>query len=60
MTAHIVLPHDLSEHQEYDVKANLREVLSRLNITHLTIETERTGLSCDEVECEKEDENKLV
>lgn len=56
MTAHIVLSAEVSEQEEHEAKVSLRNSLAQLNITHLTLETERTDISCQEIVCETEEE----
>jgi cobalt-zinc-cadmium efflux system protein len=51
LTAHIILPQNISIIQEQEIKHHLKHELAHLNIHHVTLETERENQSCETEEC---------
>lgn len=51
LTAHLVLPSTVSQEEEREIRRQLKDVLARQNIRHITIETELGENCCDEKNC---------
>jgi len=51
LTAHLVLPKDISNEQEQSIKHQLKHELNLQHIQHLTLETERGLQDCETEEC---------
>ncbi|EMY76745.1 cation diffusion facilitator family transporter [Leptospira weilii serovar Ranarum str. ICFT] len=51
LTAHLVLKNDLSSEHQRIVKSKAREVLKRLRIAHVTLETEEERENCGQIDC---------
>ncbi|MDF3076252.1 MAG: ybgR [Sphingobacteriaceae bacterium] len=51
LTAHLVLNGNITLEQEFEIKGQLKHSLEHMNITHVTLETEREYQSCETKEC---------
>lgn len=51
MTGHFILENGTSLDDEMQIKHELRHSMQHLNISHLTIETERENINCEEPDC---------
>lgn len=51
LTAHLVLKPDITTEQEHAIKHELKHALEHKNIHHITLETERENVECEELVC---------
>ncbi|XDD49996.1 cation diffusion facilitator family transporter [Leptospira sp. WS92.C1] len=51
LTAHLVLKNDLSSERQRVIKSTAREILKKLRIAHVTLETEEERFNCGQIDC---------